>query len=137
MEDDAAEPACLGVDVESHGPILAEYGAACVGKRREGLLLSVLSSGGPARKAPCLPAPVLVTGAAGRHCGAAARGRFAVRALVRDAAPERAEAVRALGVALVTGGLRDRGSAVRAADGPVPACPRGCPPWSTALSISA
>ncbi|MDJ1133944.1 NmrA/HSCARG family protein [Streptomyces iconiensis] len=66
-------------------------------------------------------APVLVTGATGRQGGATARALRAagvpVRALVRDPATDRAKAVEALGVELVTGDLRDRDSVVRAAEG--------------------
>jgi uncharacterized protein YbjT (DUF2867 family) len=66
-------------------------------------------------------APVLVTGATGRQGGATARALLAagvpVRALVRDAASERAKVVAALGAELVTGDLHDRDSLVRAADG--------------------
>jgi uncharacterized protein YbjT (DUF2867 family) len=63
-------------------------------------------------------APVLVTGATGRQGGATARALLAagvpVRALVRDPAGDRAQAVAALGAELVAGDLRDRES-VRAA----------------------
>ncbi|MDA2809037.1 NmrA family NAD(P)-binding protein [Nocardiopsis sp. RSe5-2] len=66
-------------------------------------------------------APVLVTGATGRQGGATARALRAagvpVRALVRDPATARAEALKALGVELVTGDLRDRASIARAAEG--------------------
>ncbi|WP_024804691.1 NmrA/HSCARG family protein [Nocardia sp. BMG51109] len=66
-------------------------------------------------------APVLVTGATGRQGGATARALRAagvpVRALVRDPGTDRAKAVEALGVELVTGDLRDRDSVVRAAEG--------------------
>ncbi|MEU3985818.1 NmrA family NAD(P)-binding protein [Streptomyces sp. NPDC026672] len=66
-------------------------------------------------------APVLVTGATGRQGGATARALVAagipVRALVRDPDSERAGAVAALGVELVTGDLYDRDSLVRAAEG--------------------
>ncbi|MFD7665430.1 NmrA/HSCARG family protein [Streptomyces sp. NPDC059788] len=66
-------------------------------------------------------APVLVTGATGRQGGATVRALRAagvpVRALVRDPATDRAKAVEALGVDLVTGDLHDRDSVVRAADG--------------------
>jgi uncharacterized protein YbjT (DUF2867 family) len=66
-------------------------------------------------------APVLVTGATGRQGGAVARALRAaglpVRALVRDPASDRAEAVRALGAELVTGDLHDRDSVTRAATG--------------------
>ncbi|RBQ14377.1 NmrA/HSCARG family protein [Spongiactinospora rosea] len=66
-------------------------------------------------------APVLVTGATGRQGGATARALRAagvpVRALVRDPATDRAQAVRALGAELVTGDLLDRDSIVRAAEG--------------------
>ncbi|WP_157254426.1 NmrA family NAD(P)-binding protein [Nonomuraea typhae] len=68
-----------------------------------------------------VPAPVLVTGATGRQGGATARALLAagvpVRALVRDAATDRARAVAALGAELVTGDLYDRASVVRAAAG--------------------
>ncbi|MFG2226681.1 NmrA family NAD(P)-binding protein [Streptomyces sp. NPDC048644] len=67
------------------------------------------------------PAPVLVTGATGRQGGATARALLAagtpVRALVRDAATDRARAVAALGAELVTGDLHDRASVTRAAEG--------------------
>lgn len=67
------------------------------------------------------PAPVLVTGATGRQGGATARALLAagvpVRALVRDAAADRAKAVEALGAELVTGDLHDRDSVTRAAEG--------------------
>jgi uncharacterized protein YbjT (DUF2867 family) len=66
-------------------------------------------------------APVLVTGATGRQGGATARALRAagipVRALVRDPATDRAKAVAALGVELVTGDLHDRDSVSRAATG--------------------
>ncbi|RDI54473.1 NmrA/HSCARG family protein [Nocardia mexicana] len=66
-------------------------------------------------------APVLVTGATGRQGGATARALLAagvpVRALVRDPATTRANAVEALGAELVTGDLRDRDSVIRAAAG--------------------
>jgi uncharacterized protein YbjT (DUF2867 family) len=66
-------------------------------------------------------APVLVTGATGKQGGATARALRAagvpVRALVRDPATERARAVEALGVELVTGDLHDRDSVIRAAKG--------------------
>ncbi|WP_328338449.1 NmrA/HSCARG family protein [Micromonospora sp. NBC_00421] len=66
-------------------------------------------------------APVLVTGATGRQGGATVRALRAagvpVRALVRDPDTERARAVAALGVELVTGDLLDRDSVVRAAEG--------------------
>ncbi|MFI9643193.1 NmrA family NAD(P)-binding protein [Micromonospora sp. NPDC051925] len=66
-------------------------------------------------------APVLVTGATGRQGGATVRALRAagvpVRALVRDPATDRARAVAALGVELVTGDLHDRASVVRAAEG--------------------
>ncbi|MFI0940213.1 NmrA/HSCARG family protein [Streptomyces sp. NPDC021020] len=66
-------------------------------------------------------APVLVTGATGRQGGATARALLAagvpVRALVRDPAADRAEAVRAAGAELVTGDLHDRDSVTRAAEG--------------------
>ncbi|NEE05711.1 NmrA family NAD(P)-binding protein, partial [Streptomyces sp. SID7499] len=59
-------------------------------------------------------APVLVTGATGRHGGAVARALLAVgipvRALVRDPHTRRAKDVEALGVELVTGDLADRSS---------------------------
>ncbi|MEU7620287.1 NmrA family NAD(P)-binding protein [Micromonospora rifamycinica] len=68
-----------------------------------------------------IPAPVLVTGATGRQGGATVRALRAagvpVRALVRDPATDRARAVAALGVELVTGDLLDRDSVVRAAEG--------------------
>lgn len=68
-----------------------------------------------------IPAPVLVTGATGRQGGATVRALRAagvpVRALVRDPATDRARAVAALGVELVTGDLGDRDSVVRAAEG--------------------
>ncbi|MFE9610823.1 NmrA family NAD(P)-binding protein [Streptomyces sp. NPDC006012] len=67
------------------------------------------------------PAPVLVTGATGRQGGATARALLAagvpVRALVRDAATDRAKAVEAFGAELVTGDLHDRDSVIRAAEG--------------------
>ncbi|MFD9902799.1 NmrA family NAD(P)-binding protein [Streptomyces sp. NPDC059063] len=70
---------------------------------------------------PTDSAPVLVTGATGKQGGATARALLAagvpVRALVRDPGTERAKAVAALGVELVTGDLRDRDSVVRAAAG--------------------
>ncbi|MBB5917384.1 uncharacterized protein YbjT (DUF2867 family) [Nocardia transvalensis] len=66
-------------------------------------------------------APVLITGATGRQGGATARALRAagvpVRALVRDPATDRAKAVEALGVELVTGDLLDRDSVIRAATG--------------------
>ncbi|WP_181770981.1 NmrA family NAD(P)-binding protein [Amycolatopsis pittospori] len=66
-------------------------------------------------------APVLVTGATGRQGGATARALLAagvpVRALVRDPGSERAKAVEALGIELVTGDLHDRDSVIRAAEG--------------------
>ncbi|KIR65777.1 MULTISPECIES: NmrA/HSCARG family protein [Micromonospora] len=66
-------------------------------------------------------APVLVTGATGRQGGATVRALRAagvpVRALVRDPHTDRATAVEALGVELVTGDLRDRDSVTRAAQG--------------------
>lgn len=66
-------------------------------------------------------APVLVTGATGRQGGATARALLAagtpVRALVRDPASPRAEAVRALGAELVAGDLHDRDSVARASEG--------------------
>ncbi|MEV1000474.1 NmrA family NAD(P)-binding protein [Nonomuraea sp. NPDC050202] len=66
-------------------------------------------------------APVLVTGATGRQGGATARALLAagvpVRALVRDPATERAQAIEALGAELVTGDLDDRDSVTRAATG--------------------
>ncbi|MFI0933275.1 NmrA family NAD(P)-binding protein [Streptomyces sp. NPDC021019] len=59
-------------------------------------------------------APVLVTGATGRQGGATARALLAagipVRALVRDPHTQRAKAVEALGIELVTGDLADRSS---------------------------
>ncbi|APU15714.1 MULTISPECIES: NmrA family NAD(P)-binding protein [Actinoalloteichus] len=70
---------------------------------------------------PIDSAPVLVTGATGRQGGATARALLAadvpVRALVRDPSTDRAKAVEALGVELVTGDLHDRDSVVRAAEG--------------------
>ncbi|OKI05109.1 NmrA family protein [Streptomyces sp. CB02923] len=67
------------------------------------------------------PSPVLVTGATGRQGGATVRALLAagapVRALVRDAATDRAKAVAALGAELVTGDLHDRESVIRAAEG--------------------
>ncbi|MEU6872302.1 NmrA/HSCARG family protein [Streptomyces sp. NPDC046751] len=67
------------------------------------------------------PAPVLVTGATGRQGGATARALLAagvpVRALVRDAATDRAKAAEAFGAELVTGDLHDRDSVIRAAEG--------------------
>ncbi|MFD7287035.1 NmrA family NAD(P)-binding protein [Streptomyces sp. NPDC059863] len=70
---------------------------------------------------PSESAPVLVTGATGRQGGATARALLAtgvpVRALVRDPATDRAKAVEALGVELVTGDLHDRDSVTRAAAG--------------------
>ncbi|MEU7576667.1 NmrA/HSCARG family protein [Streptomyces sp. NPDC041068] len=66
-------------------------------------------------------APVLVTGATGKQGGATARALLAqgvpVRALVRDPATDRAQAIEALGVELVTGDLHDRHSVIRAAEG--------------------
>ncbi|WP_328720500.1 NmrA/HSCARG family protein [Streptomyces sp. NBC_00247] len=66
-------------------------------------------------------APVLVVGATGRQGGATARALlasgFAVRALVRDPATDRARAVESLGAELVTGDLDDRSSLTRAAAG--------------------
>jgi len=66
-------------------------------------------------------APVLVTGATGKQGGATARALLTagvpVRALVRDPDTERARAVEALGVELVTGDLHDRESVIRAAKG--------------------
>ncbi|MFF3852818.1 NmrA/HSCARG family protein [Micromonospora sp. NPDC002575] len=66
-------------------------------------------------------APVLVTGATGRQGGATVRALRAagvpVRALVRDPNTDRARAVAALGVDLVTGDLHDRDSVIRAAQG--------------------
>ncbi|MFF5585584.1 NmrA family NAD(P)-binding protein [Streptomyces hygroscopicus] len=68
-----------------------------------------------------VPVPVLVTGATGRQGGATARAPLAaggpVRALVRHAATDRARAVAAYGAELVTGGLHNRESVIRAADG--------------------
>ncbi|GGP68111.1 NmrA/HSCARG family protein [Saccharothrix coeruleofusca] len=65
--------------------------------------------------------PVLVTGATGKQGGATARALRAtglpVRALVRDPASDRARAVAALGVELVTGDLHDREAVIRAAEG--------------------
>ncbi|MFE7133701.1 NmrA/HSCARG family protein [Streptomyces sp. NPDC057638] len=70
---------------------------------------------------PADSAPVLVTGATGKQGGATVRALLLrgvpVRALVRDPASERARAVAALGVELVTGDLADRASVVRAAQG--------------------
>ncbi|MFF0227267.1 NmrA family NAD(P)-binding protein [Streptomyces sp. NPDC004629] len=70
---------------------------------------------------PTDPAPVLVTGATGRQGGATAHALLAagvpVRALVRDPATDRAQAVEALGAELVTGDLDDRDSVIRAAEG--------------------
>ncbi|MGA5454578.1 NmrA family NAD(P)-binding protein [Streptomyces umbrinus] len=67
------------------------------------------------------PAPVLVTGATGRQGGATARALLAagvpVRALVRDAATDRAKTVEAFGAELITGDLHDRDSVIRAAEG--------------------
>ncbi|MEU7186012.1 NmrA family NAD(P)-binding protein [Streptomyces sp. NPDC045369] len=66
-------------------------------------------------------APVLVIGATGRQGGATARALLAegvpVRALVRDPTADRAKAVEAIGVELVTGDLHDRDSVIRAAEG--------------------
>ncbi|AOS63299.1 hypothetical protein TL08_12425 [Actinoalloteichus hymeniacidonis] len=66
-------------------------------------------------------APVLVTGATGKQGGATARALLAadiaVRALVRDPDTDRAKAIAALGVELVTGDLHDRDSVIRAAAG--------------------
>ncbi|WP_067478742.1 NmrA/HSCARG family protein [Actinomadura hibisca] len=66
-------------------------------------------------------APVLVTGATGKQGGATARALRAagvpVRALVRDPGTDRARAVEALGVELITGDLHDRASVIRAAEG--------------------
>lgn len=66
-------------------------------------------------------ATVLVTGATGKQGGATARALRAagvpLRALVRDPATPRAEALEALGAELVTGDLRDRDSLLRAAAG--------------------
>jgi uncharacterized protein YbjT (DUF2867 family) len=65
--------------------------------------------------------PVLVTGATGKQGGATVRALRAmgvpVRAFVRDPASDRAKAVAALGVELVTGDLHDRHSVIRAAEG--------------------
>jgi uncharacterized protein YbjT (DUF2867 family) len=65
--------------------------------------------------------PVLVTGATGKQGGATVRALRAmgvpVRAFVRDPASDRAKAVAALGVELVTGDLHDRHSVSRAAEG--------------------
>jgi uncharacterized protein YbjT (DUF2867 family) len=70
---------------------------------------------------PTTSTPVLVAGATGKQGGATVRALRArgvpVRALVRDPASERAEAVAALGVELVTGDLHDRDSVTRAAEG--------------------
>jgi uncharacterized protein YbjT (DUF2867 family) len=70
---------------------------------------------------PTESAPVLVIGATGKQGGATARALLAtgvpVRALVRDPATDRAEAVAALGAELVTGDLDDRDSVVEAARG--------------------
>lgn len=70
---------------------------------------------------PTDAAPVLVTGATGRQGGATVRALLdagvPVRALVRDPTTERAQAVQAQGVELVTGDLHDRDSIVRAATG--------------------
>ena len=70
---------------------------------------------------PTTTAPVLVSGATGKQGGATARALRAagvpVRALVRDPAAPRAEALEALGAELVTGDLRDRDSLLRAAEG--------------------
>ncbi|MEE6270371.1 NmrA family NAD(P)-binding protein [Streptomyces diastatochromogenes] len=70
---------------------------------------------------PTDPAPVLVTGATGRQGGATARALLAagvpVRALVRDAATDRAKTVEAFGAELITGDLHDRDSVIRAAEG--------------------
>ncbi|QEU97916.1 NmrA family NAD(P)-binding protein [Streptomyces kanamyceticus] len=66
-------------------------------------------------------AHVLVTGATGKQGGATVRALRAasvpVRALVRDPGTDRAKAVEALGVELVTGDLHDRDSVLRAAEG--------------------
>ncbi|EOS97649.1 NmrA family NAD(P)-binding protein [Streptomyces noursei] len=66
-------------------------------------------------------APVLVTGATGRQGGVTARALLAagvpVRALVRDAATDRAKTVEAFGAELITGDLHDRDSVIRAAEG--------------------
>ncbi|MFB8003770.1 NmrA family NAD(P)-binding protein [Nocardia sp. NPDC056000] len=65
--------------------------------------------------------PVLVTGATGKQGGATARALLGagvrVRALVRDPATDRAEAIEAIGAELVTGDLHDRDSVIRAAEG--------------------
>ncbi|KUL34216.1 NmrA family NAD(P)-binding protein [Actinoplanes awajinensis] len=65
--------------------------------------------------------PVLVVGATGKQGGAAVRSLlaadFPVRALVRDPATDRAKAVAALGVELVTGDLNDPASLRAAVDG--------------------
>ncbi|MGB3444714.1 MAG: NmrA family NAD(P)-binding protein [Actinophytocola sp.] len=70
---------------------------------------------------PTDSAPVLVTGATGRQGGATTRALRAagvpVRALVRDPGTDRAKAVEALGVELVTGDLHDLDSVIRAAKG--------------------
>lgn len=75
----------------------------------------------PTAPMPPDAAPVLVTGATGKQGGATARALLAagapVRALVRDIAADRARALGALGVELVTGDLLDRESVVRAATG--------------------
>jgi hypothetical protein len=75
----------------------------------------------PTAPMPQDTAPVLVTGATGKQGGATARALLAagvpVRALVRDAATDRARALEALGVELITGDLLHRESVVRAATG--------------------
>lgn len=66
-------------------------------------------------------APVLVVGATGKQGGATARALLAagvpVRALVRDPASDRAQAVATLGAELVAGDLDNRDALVRAAEG--------------------
>jgi uncharacterized protein YbjT (DUF2867 family) len=65
--------------------------------------------------------PILVLGATGTQGGAIARellaAQLAVRALVRDPASARAQALRNAGASLVEGDLRDRASIARACEG--------------------
>jgi uncharacterized protein YbjT (DUF2867 family) len=64
--------------------------------------------------------PVLITGVTAKQGGATVRALRAMAypsALVRDPATDRATAVAALGVELVTGDLRDRDTVSRAAEG--------------------
>ncbi|WP_435842786.1 NmrA family NAD(P)-binding protein [Streptomyces hygroscopicus] len=106
-----------------------EYGVtARFANRRASPYRTGAESAGPAVFGECprsamseVPVPVLVTGATGRQGGATARAPLAaggpVRALVRHAATDRARAVAAYGAELVTGGLHNRESVIRAADG--------------------